>query len=244
MTHVTVEYSLMNIVTGNFIGSNDVKPVLMSWSGGKDSCLALYEIQKSSNYPVAALLTTITREYDRVSMHGIRRVLLERQAASLGLPLHQVLISKGANNEEYEMEMAQAFSEYQQNGIDSVVFGDLFLEEIRAYRDQFLTKYRMKGLYPIWRRNTTDLIKEFIEMGFKAVLSCVDSKTLDKSFAGKTIDEDFLYSLPAIIDPGGENGEFHTFVYDGPSFAQPVKFAIGETVLRDDFWFCDLVPHC
>jgi len=243
--HVTVEYSMMNIVNnGNFIGSNDVKPVLMSWSGGKDSCLALYEIQKSSNYRVAALLTTITGEYDRVSMHGVRRVLLERQAASLGLPLHQVLISKGANNEEYEMEMAQAFSEYQQNGIDSVVFGDLFLEEIRAYRDQFLTKYRMKGLYPIWRRNTTALLKEFIELGFKAVLSCVDSKTLDKSFAGKTIDEDFLYSLPAIIDPCGENGEFHTFVYDGPSFAQPVRFAIGETVSRDDFWFCDLVPHC
>jgi len=245
MTHVTVEYSLMNIVTdGNFIGSNDVKPVLMSWSGGKDSCLALYEIQKLSNYRVVALLTTITREYDRVSMHGVRRVLLERQAASLGLPLHQVLISKGASNEEYEMEMAQAFSEYQQNGIDSVVFGDLFLEEIRAYRDQFLTKYRMKGLYPIWRRNTTDLIKEFIELGFKAVLSCVDSKTLDKSFAGKTIDEDFLNSLPAIIDPCGENGEFHTFVYDGPSFAQPLKFAIGETVSRDGFWFCDLVPDC
>ena len=221
-----------------------MKPVLMSWSGGKDSCLALYKIQKSSNYRVAALLTTITREYDRISMHGVRRVLLERQAASLGVQLHQVLISKGANNEEYEMEMAQAFSEYQQNGIDSVVFGDLFLEEIRAYRDQFLTKYRMKGLYPIWRRNTTDLIKEFIELGFKAVLSCVDSKTLDKSFAGKTIDEDFLNSLPAIIDPCGENGEFHTFVYDGPSFAQPVKFAIGETVSRDGFWFCDLVPYC
>jgi uncharacterized protein (TIGR00290 family) len=216
----------------------------MSWSGGKDSCLALYEIQKSSNYRVAALLTTITRGDDRISMHGVRRLLLERQATSLGLPLHQVLISKGANNEEYETAMAQAFNEYHQNGIDSVVFGDLFLEEIRAYRDQFLTKYRMKGLYPIWRRNTTDLIKEFIELGFKAVLSCVDSKTLDKSFAGKTIDEDFLYSLPAIIDPCGENGEFHTFVYDGPSFAQPVKFAIGETVSRDGFWFCDLVPHC
>ena len=221
-----------------------MKPVLMSWSGGKDSFLALYEIQKSSKYRVAALLTTITREYDRISMHGVRRVLLERQAASLGLPLHQVLISKGASNEEYEMEMARAFSEYQQNGIDSVVFGDLFLEDIRAYRDQFLTKYRMKGLYPIWRRNTTDLIKEFIELGFKAVLSCVDSKSLDKSFAGKTIDQDFLYSLPANIDPCGENGEFHTFVYDCPSFAQPVKFAIGETVSRDGFWFCDLVPHC
>jgi uncharacterized protein (TIGR00290 family) len=190
------------------------------------------------------LLTTITREDDRISMHGVPRLLLERQATSLGLPLHQVLISKGANNEEYETAMAQAFNEYRQNGIDSVVFGDLFLEEIRAYRDQFLTRYRMKGLYPIWGRNTTDLLKEFIELGFKAVLTCVDSKTLDKSFVGKRIDEDFLYSLPATIDPCGENGEFHTFVYDGPGFAKPVKFAIGETVSRDGFWFCDLAPDC
>lgn len=220
--------------------NNDVKPVLMSWSGGKDSCLALYEIQKSSNYRVAALLTTITREYDRISMHGVRRVLLEKQAASLCLPLHQVLISKGANNEEYEAAMAQAFNEYRQDGIDSVVFGDLFLEEIRAYRDQFLTRCRMKGLYPIWRRNTTALIKEFIELGFKAVLSCVDSRTLDKSFAGKTIDEDFLSSVPTKVDPCGENGEFHTFVYDGPNFARPVEFSLGETILREGFWFCDL----
>jgi uncharacterized protein (TIGR00290 family) len=212
----------------------------MSWSGGKDSCLALYEIQRSSDYRVAALLTTITREYDGISMHGVRRALLERQAASLGLPLHQVLISKGANNEEYEMEMAQAFNEYREVGIDSVIFGDLFLEDIKAYREQFLARHKMKGLYPVWQRNTTDFIKEFIELGFKAVLSCVDSKTLDKSFAGKPIDEDFLSSLPANVDPCGENGEFHTFVYDGPSFAQPVEFSVGEVILREGFWFRDL----
>lgn len=230
MTHVTL----------NTPGSNDVKQVLMSWSGGKDSCLALYELQKSSDCRVAALLTTITREYDRISMHGVRRALLERQAANLGLPLHQVFISKGANNEEYETAMVETFNEYRQDGIDSVVFGDLFLEEIRAYRDKFLASHGMKGLYPIWRRNTTELIKEFIELGFKAVLTCVDSRTLDKSFAGKTIDEDFLLSLPTKIDPCGENGEFHTFVYDGPNFAQPVEFALGETILREGFWFCDL----
>ncbi len=209
-----------------------MKPVLMSWSGGKDSCLALYEIQKSPDYRVAALLTTITREYDRISMHGVRRALLERQATSLGLPLHQVLISKGANNEEYETAMAQAFNEYHQNGIDSVVFGDLFLEEVRAYRDQFLAKHGMKGLYPVWQRNTANFIKEFIELAFKAVLSCVDSKTLDKSFAGKTIDEAFISSLPTNVDPCGENGEFHTFVYDGPNFAKPVEFSLGEVILR------------
>ena len=212
----------------------------MSWSGGKDSCLALYEIQRSSNYRVAALLTTITREYDRISMHGVRRALLERQAASLGLPLHQVLISNAANNEEYEMKMTQAFDEYREDGIDSVIFGDLFLADIRVYREQFLAKHGMKGLYPVWQRNTTEFIKEFIELGFKAVLSCVDSKALDKSFAGKTIDEDFLSLLPANVDPCGENGEFHTFVYDGPNFTQPVEFSIGETALHDGFWFRDL----
>ena len=217
-----------------------MKPVLMSWSGGKDSCLALYEVQKSSDYRIAALLTTITREYDRISMHGVRRALLERQATSLGLPLHQVLISKDANNEEYETAMAQAFNEYHREGIDSVVFGDLFLEEIRAYRDQFLARHGMKGLYPVWQRNTTSCIKEFIELGFKAVVSCVDSKTLDKSSAGKTIDEDFIYSLPANVDPCGENGEFHTFVYDGPNFAKPVEFSLGEVILREGFWFRDL----
>src|SRR5258705_4941502 len=220
-----------------------VNPVLMSWSGGKDSCLALYEIQKSKDYRVAALLTTVTRDYDRISMHGVRRVLLERQAASLGLPLHQVLISKGASNEEYEMKMAEAFREYREHGIDSVIFGDLFLEDIRAYRNQYLAKHGMKGLYPVWQRNTTDFIKDFIELGFKAMLTCVDSKALDQSFAGKAIDKDFLASLPSNVDPCGENGEFHTFVYDGPNFAQPVNFSIGETVSREGFWFCDLVPQ-
>ena len=217
-----------------------MKPVLMSWSGGKDSCLALYEIQKSSDYRIAALLTTITREYDCISMHGVRRALLERQATSLGLPLHPILISKGASNEEYELEMAQAFSEYREQVIDSVVFGDLFIEDIKAYREQFLARHGMKGLYPVWQRNTTSFIKKFIELGFKAVLSCVDSKTLDRSFAGKTIDEEFISSLPANVDPCGENGEFHTFVYDGPNFTQPVEFTLGEVILREGFWFRDL----
>jgi len=212
----------------------------MSWSGGKDSCLALYEIQKSSDYRIAALLTTITREYDCISMHGVRRALLERQATSLGLPLHPILISKGASNEEYELEMAQAFSEYREQVIDSVVFGDLFIEDIKAYREQFLARHGMKGLYPVWQRNTTSFIKKFIELGFKAVLSCVDSKTLDRSFAGKTIDEEFISSLPANVDPCGENGEFHTFVYDGPNFTQPVEFTLGEVILREGFWFRDL----
>jgi len=215
----------------------------MSWSGGKDSCLALYEIQKSSDYSVAALLTTVTRDYDRISMHGVRRVLLERQVASIGLPLHQVLITKGASNEEYERNLIEAVSAYRSQGIDSIVFGDLFLEEIKAYRDEFLARHDLRGIYPVWMRNTTEFIKEFIELGFKAVLTCVDSKALDQSFAGRIIDHDFLASLPANVDPCGENGEFHTFVYDGPNFTRPVDFSVGETVSRDGFWFCDLLPQ-
>jgi uncharacterized protein (TIGR00290 family) len=220
-----------------------LQPVLMSWSGGKDSCLALYEIQKAKDYRVAALLTTLTRDYDRISMHGVRRVLLERQAASLGLPLHEVFITKDATNQEYEAKTEEAFSAYREHGIDSVVFGDLFLEDVRAYRDQFLARHNMHGLYPVWMRDTTQFIREFIKLGFKAVVTCVNIEVLDSSFAGMMIDENFLSALPSRVDPCGENGEFHTFVFDGPTFKEPVKFSIGEKVLRDPFCFCDLLPE-
>src|SRR5229473_4953565 len=162
----------------------NLKPVLMSWSGGKDSCLALFELQKARDYRVAALLTTVTHDYDRISMHGVRRVLLEQQAASLGLPLHQVLITKGAGNEEYETNLIEAVSAYHDQGIDSVVFGDLFLEDIKTYRDQFLARHGLGGIYPVWMRNTTEFISEFIALGFKAIITCVDAKLLDSSFAG------------------------------------------------------------
>jgi len=215
----------------------------MSWSGGKDSCLALFEIQQARDYRIASLLTTVTRDYDRISMHGVRRVLLEHQATFLGVPLHQVLITKGASNEEYETNLIEAVSTYRDRGIDSIVFRDLFLEDIKTYRDQFLARHDLRGIYPVWMRDTTEFIREFIELGFKAVLTCVDAKALDQSFAGRMIDHDFLAALPVNVDPCGENGEFHTFVYDGPNFAQPVAFSVGETVSRDGFWFCDLVPQ-
>jgi uncharacterized protein (TIGR00290 family) len=217
--------------------------VLMSWSGGKDSCLALHEVKNEKKYYVAALLTTVTRDYDRISMHGVRRVLLEQQAASLGLPLHQILISKDASNEEYESKMAEAFAEYRAKGIDTVIFGDLFLEDIRAYREQFLARNNMHGLFPVWKRDTSSFIREFLDLGFRAVVTSVDSKVLDQSFAGRLIDESFLSSLPKQVDPCGENGEFHTFVFDGPDFAAPVRFSLGETVLRESFWFRDLLPE-
>lgn len=222
---------------------SDLQSVLISWSGGKDSCRALYEIQKAQAYRVAALLTTVTRDYDRISMHGVRRVLLERQAVSLGFPLHEVFITKDATNQEYEAQMEAAFSMYRESGINAVVFGDLFLEEIRVYRDQFLARNDMHGLYPVWRRDTTEFIQEFIKLEFKAVITCVDGKVLDSSFAGMMIDEHFLWALPPHVDPCGENGEFHTFVFDGPIFKEAVKFSIGEKAARDCFWFCDLLPE-
>jgi uncharacterized protein (TIGR00290 family) len=226
---------------GNASGAGST-PVLMSWSGGKDSCMALYEIQRAENYRVAALLTTLTRDYDRISMHGVRRVLLEKQAHSLGLPLHQVLISKNATNDEYETRMGETFGAYRDQGTNSIVFGDLFLEDIRTYREQFLARHGMQGMFPVWRRNTSEFIKRFVELGFKAVVTCVDSKVLDQSFAGRIIDEAFLSSLPSHVDPCGENGEFHSFVFDGPNFAEAVSFSAGETVLRECFWFRDLLP--
>ena len=215
----------------------------MSWSGGKDSCVALHELRQSPGYSVAALLTTVTRDYDRISMHGVRRVLLERQAASLGLPLHEVFITRDATNQEYEAKMEEAFSLYRERGIRRVAFGDLFLEEIRAYRDQFLARQNMRALYPVWGRDTADFIREFIGMGFKAVVTCVDGKVLDSSFAGMMIDEDFLSALPTHVDPCGENGEFHTFVFDGPIFKEAVRLSVGEKIDRDSFWFCDLLPQ-
>lgn len=218
-----------------------MKSVVISWSGGKDSCMALHEMQQSE-YHVAALLTTITRDYDRISMHGVRRVLLERQAAALGVQLHQVLIGKDATNQHYEESMVEACSSYQQRGIDTVVFGDLFLADIRAYRDQFLARHNLKGVYPVWLRDTSEFIREFLALGFKAVVTCVNGEILDRSFAGTSIDESFLSALPPQVDPCGENGEFHTFVFDGPNFKQPVKFSIGETVQRKQFWFRDLLP--
>src|SRR5262245_27885681 len=190
------------------------KDVLISWSGGKDSCMALYEIQRSPEYRVAALLTTITEDYERISMHGVRRVLLERQSRALCLPLLPVYISKNAKNDEYETSLLEAISGCA--GIDLIVFGDLFLEDVKQYRDNFLAQHNLKGIYPIWQRDTCQLIEEFIASGFKAITTCVDSRKLDSFFAGKIIDQSFLGCLPPNIDPCGENGEFHTFVFDGP----------------------------
>lgn len=218
------------------------KPVILSWSGGKDSCLALNELLASPDFHVEALLTTVTRDYGRISMHGVRTDLLQSQAESLGLPLQQVLISKAATNAEYESCMADAFSAFRNRGIETLAFGDLFLEDIKSYRDRFLALHGMTGLYPIWQRHTGTAIRDFIASGFKAVIVCVDPRQLDPAFAGRVIDEQLLSELSSTCDPCGENGEFHTFVFDGPIFDKPVRFVNGEIVCRDSFWFCDLIP--
>ena len=216
--------------------------VLFAWSGGKDSATAFYEVQKTSNYEISALLTTLTREYDRISMHGVRRTLLEQQAVCLGYPLEQVLISKNSSNEEYEAKMQEVLEKHLKSGVIAVVFGDIFLEDVRKYREANLSKIGMRAIFPIWKRNTTELAHTFVDLGFKAVITCVDSKFLDKGFVGRLFDEQFLSELPSNVDPCGENGEFHSFVYDGPIFREKVLYKLGDIVLRDNrFYFCDLI---
>jgi uncharacterized protein (TIGR00290 family) len=216
--------------------------IILSWSGGKDSCMALKQLRESGEFEVAGLLTTITGDYDRISMHGVRRALLQQQAAALSLPLHEVIIPPKCSNADYEAAMGTALAELRGQGIRTVAFGDLFLEDIRAYRDRMMATVEMTTLYPVWGRDTRAFIREFIDLGFKAVTCCVDLAKLDESFSGRLIDEAFLADLPPDIDPCGENGEFHTLVFDGPSFSRPVEFAIGERVARDGFGFCDLEP--
>jgi len=216
--------------------------VIFSWSGGKDSALALYELQRTRKYEVSTLLTTITGEYDRISMHGVRSTLLEQQARSLGFPLEKVAISKNASNEEYQARMEITLAKFQGNGISSVVFGDIFLEDIRKYREEQLSKVGMRGLFPLWKRNTTNLSRTFVDLGFKAIVTCIDSRLIDKSFLGRLIDERFLAELPSNVDPNGENGEFHSFVFQGPIFRESISYTTGEIVERDPFYFCDLLP--
>lgn len=217
--------------------------VLVSWSGGKDSALALYEVLRNQNIEVAALLTTVTENYDRISMHGVRRTLLERQADALGMPLEKVLISIGTTDDAYEAKMRQVLGQYMNLGVASIVMGDIFLEDVRAHREANLAKVGMKGVFPIWKRNTRKLAGNFISSGFKATITCVDSRVLGKKYAGRNFNKKFISELPATVDPCGENGEFHSFVYDGPIFKTKVRYTRGEVVLRENrFYFCDLLP--
>lgn len=216
--------------------------LVIGWSGGKDSALALREILRADEFEVAALLTTCTEGFRRISMHGVRCSLLKTQARELGFPLRKVFIPRECSNIEYEMRMKAALLEFKATGVNKVVFGDLFLEEIRRFRDRMLAEVEMTALYPVWGRDTRALANEFIAAGFRAALVCVDPAKLDSSFAGRTYDQTLLRDLPAEVDPCGENGEFHTFVFDGPIFRQPVGVRPGSIVLRQNFYFADLLP--
>jgi len=216
--------------------------ILFTWSGGKDSALAFYELIRGDLFEVAALLTTVTRTYDRISMHGVRRSLVEKQAESLGLPLEIVYLSSESSEEDYEKAMTDVLLEYRHQGISSVAFGDIHLRDIREYRERHLARVDMRGLFPLWVEDTAMLAQSFIHEGFKAVVTCVDTRRLDRSFVGRMIDKGFLASLPPEVDPCGENGEYHSFVFDAPMFERPIPCETGEVVVRDSFCFCDVLP--
>lgn len=220
------------------------EPILMCWSGGKDSAMALYELQRSEQYTIVALLTTVTSGYDRISMHGVRRSLLAAQADALRLPLIEVTIPPQASNEIYEARMGEAFDEIRRQGIRKVAFGDIFLEDLRHYRERLLARHSLEVVFPIWHRDTRELVETFLALGFRAVTCCIDGRILDSSFAGRELDGGFLQRLPAAADPCGENGEFHTFVFDGPILNGRIGIRVGEIVARDErFYYCDLLPE-
>lgn len=216
------------------------KNAWMSWSTGKDSAFALYQLTTKTDIEVTGLLTTVTEDYNRVSMHAVREELLELQAESLGLPLHKVKIPSKCTNEIYEQRMKAAINEAKELRISCMAFGDLFLEDIRNYRVEKLKDTGIEPLFPLWNFPTKELANEIISSGFKAVITCIDPKVLPESFAGREYDQKFLADLPSQIDPCGENGEFHTFVYDGPIFNKPIPIHVGERILRDGFIFTDV----
>jgi uncharacterized protein (TIGR00290 family) len=217
-------------------------PVVFSWSGGKDSAMALHSVLRNPDYQVLSLLTTVTEEYERISMHGVRSELLRRQADSMGLPVEEVRIPPQCPNSIYETRMAEAVLRFRERGIIHFAFGDIFLEDLRAYREEKLLRANVSALFPIWKVDTRGLAARFVKDGFRAIVVCVDPRKLDKSFAGRELDATFFRDLPPSVDPCGENGEYHTFVFDGPIFRSPVPVQIGQVVERDSFVFCDLLP--
>lgn len=234
-----------------------MKPkAIFNWSSGKDSALALYKTLQEGNFEIVALLTSINEEFQRISMHGVHVSLLEKQAESLGFDLIKMEIPKEPSMEQYREIMTSTMNQIQARGVTHSIFGDIFLEDLRKYREDQLKEIGMEAVFPLWKQNTSDLIREFLRLGFKTIVTCVNETYLDKSFAGRIIDESFINDLPENVDPCGENGEFHTFTFDGPLFKVPVQFETGETVKKtypkpkaspkdEDgeyvFWFCDLI---
>lgn len=231
----------------------------MHWSSGKDAALALYHLQQKSQHQISTLLTTISSAYDRVVMHGLRKELVQRQAAALQLPLKLITLPDEPSMAAYEETMGQAYQELRQKGTAQVAFGDIFLEDLKDYRVKQLGSFGLETVFPLWQQDTRALLREFIDLGFRAVVVSCHADLLGKDFAGREIDSSFLEDLPPTVDPCGENGEFHTFCFDGPNFTQPVAYQLGEKVYREypapgqdqeqdasgkklGFWYCDLLP--
>jgi uncharacterized protein (TIGR00290 family) len=214
----------------------------LSWSSGKDSAFALHLLRQDSAVDVVGLVVTLNADADRVAMHAVRRTLVEAQAERVGLPLHIVEIPSPCPNDVYEAQMAAALAVAAESGVTNVAFGDLFLADIRAYREQALAGSGFTPLFPLWGLPTDALARRMVSAGARAVVTCVDPQQLDPAFVGRQFDEQFLADLPASVDPCGERGEFHTFIWDGPAFSDPIDVAIGEIIERDGFAFCDVVP--
>jgi uncharacterized protein (TIGR00290 family) len=221
-----------------------MEPIVLSWSGGKDSALALDRLRHDPDVNVVALLTSVTTGYDRISIHGVRRSLLHAQAAALGLPVHEIVLEPNCTNEAYDAAMSRTLNQLKSlyPDVGRIAYGDLFLEDVRRYREERLPSLGFAGAFPIWGLDTATLAREFVDRGFEARLVCVDTTQLDARFAGRAFDHALLDELPPNVDPCGERGEFHTFVANGPGFHAPVRCTVGETVLRDDrFAYCDLI---
>lgn len=241
------------------------KKALFNWSSGKDSALALYKILQDPEFEISCLLTSVNQQFQRVSMHGVRVELLQQQAQSIGLPLEIMQIPEMPSMDVYEEVMNKTLGKLKEQGVTYSIFGDIFLEDLRKYREEKLAEIGFEGIFPLWKVPTLDLMQEFISLGFKTIVVCVNERYLDKSFVGRIIDQDFINDLPEHVDVCGENGEFHTFTFDGPIFSKPIAFEIGEIVYRKyerpekedssdtacdtsasdafdyGFWYCDLI---
>ncbi len=219
------------------------EPVLFSWSGGKDSMLALHALLDDPAYEVVALLTTVADDYRRISHHGVREALLRAQADALGVPLEVLYLpAQRCSNADYEARMGAVMERYAQAGVRTVAHGDIFLEDLRAYRERNLARAGMRALFPLWGEDTRDLIGRFVALGYRGTLCCVDAARLGPEFAGRALDAELLEALPAGVDPCGENGEYHSFVWDGPRFRRPVALRPGAVVTREGRHFIDLLP--
>lgn len=239
-----------------------MKKAIFNWSGGKDSAMALHKVLTEKEFDIKTLVTTVNSAHNRISMHGVRHELLVQQAQEIGIDLHEIYLPETPTMSDYDSLMKKELDTFKQKGITHSIFGDIFLEDLRKYREDKLAEVNLKGHFPLWKRDTKELLHEFIDSGFKTIVVCAKSELLGKEFSGRVIDADFIKDLPKNVDHCGENGEFHTFIYDGPIFKNPIQFEVGETVFRqydapkekDDicfsndtqkqagFYFCDLIP--